>query len=95
MEMNKKKNNRLLSNGPLRSIKRFATNIKNRMEAKTNTLTCQVEPNNKDISVTLLVYSNRKLAPSRNNVQSGFLILFLPDEKMIDSIEIRRMTPPA
>ena len=85
----------VLSNGPLRRINRLAPKINIRMAEKTSTLTCQVEPNNKDISVTLLVYSNRKLAPNRNKVQSGFLMFFLPAAKMIKTTEIKNIKPPA
>ena len=93
--MNKPKKILVISNGPLRRINRLAPKINIRMAAMTSTLTCQVDPNNNDISVTLLVSSNKKLAQSRNKVQSEFLMFFLPAEKMTDIIESKNIIAPA
>ena len=89
------KNILVLSKGPLRRMKRLTMKISARMDAKTITLTCQVDPSNKDISVTLLVSNNKKLAPNRNKIQSVSFRFFLPAAKMIDNIKIESMIPPA
>ena len=89
------KNILVLSKGPLRRMKRLAMKISVRMDAKTITLTCQVDPSNKNISVMLLVSNNKNLAPNRNKVQSDSFRFFLSAAKMISNIEIESMISPA
>jgi hypothetical protein len=95
MEINRMKNILVLSKGPLRRMKRLAMKISVRMDAKTITLTCQVDPSNKNISVMLLVSNNKNLAPNRNKVQSDSFRFFLSAAKMISNIEIESMISPA
>ncbi len=77
-------NNRFLFNLDVLIATKFAKRITRRIAENTSTLTTQVEPNSRDISVTLLVSNSKKPVPMKKRAGSvPFRLNGLPDMPII------------